>query len=306
MSFTFFGIPVTIRLSFFILSGLLAYPRAAKPWLMVEWIAVVALAVFVHELGHALAYRRYGHVPAIELHGMGGLTYSRGGRDLSLREDAVVSFAGPFFGFLLAGVVFGAAKAYGGAGDDPFVAILVTDLLWVSAGWSIMNLLPMLPLDGGNLMFTAMKAISPTRAVVRAHVISLVVALAAAVAARLAGWTFSIYLALWFAWSNARALLEMRHPTAPAASPGVMAEAAGNAPEAIRAEAEWAAAVEHAAAGRLESAYAAVDRAIHGGFRDLARFDADPGLAPLRDQVRWPSLRASLVHRTKSASHGAL
>ena len=36
-------------------------------------------------------------------------------------------------------------------------------LIWVNLGWGVLNLLPMLPLDGGNIVASLMELLSPAR-----------------------------------------------------------------------------------------------------------------------------------------------
>ena len=74
MQFKLANIAVTVRGSFFVVAALLAYDRIAQPAALGIWVAVVFVSVLTHELGHALAFLRYGHAPSIELYAMGGVT----------------------------------------------------------------------------------------------------------------------------------------------------------------------------------------------------------------------------------------
>lgn len=210
MTFSFLSIPVTIRGSFWFLAVLFAFSRIEQPLLVIEWVCVMGLAILIHELGHALAFRFYGHRPAIELHGMGGLTHSLGGTQrLGPGRDAVITFAGPFAGYVLALLVWGATKIVTVPPAPDFWGILVADLLWTSAGWSTLNLCPMLPLDGGLLLLAGLRARFGARAQLFAHIISLLVAVAAMAASRWAGWTWTLYMSVWFAAQNGQALIAL-------------------------------------------------------------------------------------------------
>ena len=69
-------VPVRVELWFFVITVLMAINRTYLPFSYVfEWIAVVFVSILVHELGHAMAFRRLGQEPQVLLTGMGGLTY---------------------------------------------------------------------------------------------------------------------------------------------------------------------------------------------------------------------------------------
>ncbi|MBM4112377.1 MAG: PDZ domain-containing protein, partial [Phycisphaerae bacterium] len=54
--------------------------------------------------------------------------------------------------------------------------------------------------------------------------------------------------------------------------------------------------------GDLDAAFAHLDRAIDFGFADLGSAAGDPDLAPMRDDSRWPALRARLAAKDAPAS----
>lgn len=150
--FSLLGFPVRIHWSF----GLLAIfvgggLRAGSPE---EWtaviiaMAVIFLSILVHELGHALAGRYFGAIPSIMLHGMGGLCYLPGAR-FSRGENIIVSLAGPAGGFLLAVVTFLVLLSV--RPEDPFFQHALFVSLFVNVVWTVLNLLPILPLDGGQV-----------------------------------------------------------------------------------------------------------------------------------------------------------
>jgi Zn-dependent protease len=167
-----------------------------------EWIVVAALSILWHELGHALAFRRFGHEPAIELLGMGGLTHSLGGSPLTLGQSALVSFAGPCAGFLLALAVYLVALSPTMALPDSWGPILVGDLLWINAGWGAVNLLPILPLDGGHILRAGLRSRFPERADQLSWLVSIGVGAVASMAAYLSGLVWAAYVVGWCALSN--------------------------------------------------------------------------------------------------------
>lgn len=111
-------------------------------------MTVIFLSILAHELGHAFAGRRFGARPRILLHSMGGLCYLPGAV-FSRGQSIVVSLAGPAAGLLLAAVT--AAVFHGWAPRDPLVVYACRFSLYVNGIWTLFNLLPILPLDGGQV-----------------------------------------------------------------------------------------------------------------------------------------------------------
>ena len=137
------SIPVRIHFSFVIVMLVFAYGRS--PAGMAQWFGVATVAVLFHELGHAFAIRAAGRQPAIQLAGFGGLTDYAARPPLSPARQLGISLAGPAAGALLGGLallVFDVADLHN--------ASLRRDILWVTFGWSVLNLIPAAPLDGGN------------------------------------------------------------------------------------------------------------------------------------------------------------
>lgn len=146
------GIPVRIELWFVITILFLGLNRIEgrdKPlfWLL-EWFAVAAFSIVVHEFGHAFAYKRYGQRPSIVLWGLGGLTY--GEETLPPKRSIVVSAAGPLTGILLVGIPFWFLyNSVGTSNRD--LRLFLYDMWWLNIVWGVVNLLPILPLDGGHI-----------------------------------------------------------------------------------------------------------------------------------------------------------
>jgi Zn-dependent protease len=140
------------------------------------WVIAIFISILIHEMGHALAFRRFGQPSHILLHFAGGLTIpqsiSLGSYNstvgLSPNQHIFVSLAGPGAGFLLATLVVLVSKLIGGLvafstilwiipfpmvqlpGPD-FVTSFAMMLLWVNIFWGIINLVPVWPLDGGQV-----------------------------------------------------------------------------------------------------------------------------------------------------------
>jgi len=124
------------------------------------WVGVVFVSILVHELGHALAFRRFGADADIVLYAFGGLavpTFAISGRGRRI----LIALAGPVAGFILAGIVYASNQASPWAFVRPVgqpwpkmpsvTDFLYDSLMFVNVGWGILNLLPVFPLDGGQV-----------------------------------------------------------------------------------------------------------------------------------------------------------
>ena len=171
LRFGFLGIPVRVHPAFWIMGVLLGYSTNLINLLI--WVAVVFVSILIHELGHSLAFRMYGISSHIVLHIMGGLAIPDGwgfgsGRRASIGnvEQIIISLAGPFAGFLFAALLISAATALGGnvsfAQPIPlpqafipfggrYANLALNSLLWINIFWGLFNLIPVFPLDGGQV-----------------------------------------------------------------------------------------------------------------------------------------------------------
>lgn len=146
------GVPVRVEWSFWLIAVFLGF-GAREGWLLVAWVAIVLVSVLVHELGHAFALRAFHQQPRVVLHAFGGLTYGSSAYR-SRAQSIIVSAAGPVSAFVVLGVP---AYLYLQSFDllDQFLRhdqyVIVHDIAYVNIAWSIVNLLPILPLDGGNI-----------------------------------------------------------------------------------------------------------------------------------------------------------
>lgn len=175
--------------------------------------AVIAfLSILVHEFGHAMMVRHQGLGKSdIILHGLGGLTYWRGTSDK--RQRILVSLAGPLAGLALGGVTLAFTLAFGFPSEFLLSAI-VQALLWINLGWSLINLLPIWPLDGGQILRTALTG--RRRSGASATLLSLKISMVTAGAVVLLSIAFrTIFMAALFGlllWSNYNELKQLKGP----------------------------------------------------------------------------------------------
>jgi Zn-dependent protease len=202
--FSLGGIPVRVEPAFFIIIAILGYNpyRPSVPGVL-WWVGIAFVSILVHELGHAIAFRLYGIRPSITLHGMGGLTSGSG--DLSAARHIVVSLAGPLSALLLLGV-----PSYLLAQSGMITSVEGRDAVhaavWINVGWSLLNLLPILPLDGGQVFASVVDISTKGRRTRIPEIVSIVVAGVLAIVALRAGIIFGAFIALMFAGLNLSSL----------------------------------------------------------------------------------------------------
>lgn len=153
LQFSLWGIPVAIHplfwLSAFLLGGGLRM-EGPQGWIPVFiWTVAMLVSILAHEFGHAWASRFFGGRPAVALHGLGGLT-QLGLGGAGRKEHFVISAAGPAMGFLLAGLT--TVLFFFTRGLSPVLDEWIEDMLWINIVWSLFNLLPILPMDGGQML----------------------------------------------------------------------------------------------------------------------------------------------------------
>ena len=146
--FKLFGIPVGLDWSF-LLVPLMASQGGWQRALI--WTTVIFVSVLLHELGHAIAMRVFGFSPRVSIYALGGLTFWPEGAAPTVRQSFVVSGAGPSVSITL-GVLSLAGAAI--EPSNPALAAIFRASIWINLVWGFINLLPIMPLDGGNLLDT--------------------------------------------------------------------------------------------------------------------------------------------------------
>ena len=203
-----FGIPIKVEIPFFAITLFLGLSRSREIALIVEWIAVVFVSILLHEFGHALAARAFGLAPEIRLYQMGGLTSWRSEVDLPPLKQLAISLAGPVMGFLLGGLILLTGPLLLRASPSQLMAVAYFDLLWVNIGWGVFNLLPLLPMDGGQVLVTLEAWILKRKDQVVSHVVSFLVALAITAAAFSLRAVWIGFLGIFFAYLNGHFLFQ--------------------------------------------------------------------------------------------------
>lgn len=174
MKFSIGSIPVKIYpLFWFLIFGIGWINTFSLPATMV-WGVVIFFSVLIHELGHALTALYFGQKVHIELYGMGGMTHRHGSK-LSLWKEFFIVLDGPIAGFLLFIIVsqFGVTLR---TKPDSLIILGIQIAMYVNLVWTLLNLIPILPLDGGHLMRIIFEGIFGLRGVKIAYFISMVFA----------------------------------------------------------------------------------------------------------------------------------
>lgn len=165
-------IDVRVHATFFLLVAWVAWRSYAQGGTVhaaltgLLFVGLLFAIVVLHELGHALAARRFGiSTRDITLLPIGGVARLEGMPERP-RDELVVALAGPAVNVALAAilaavaVVLGVSVAPGAATDHP-LALLV----WINVALAVFNMLPAFPMDGGRALraLLAMR-LSPVRA----------------------------------------------------------------------------------------------------------------------------------------------
>lgn len=139
-------IPINIHPTFWLFAGMIGYLNGRSLVSTLIWVGIILISVLVHEFGHALMASAFGLKPRIELVALGGLTYHNG-QNLSFWKQFLIVLAGPFAGFMLylGGFVLAQQTM------PPWASVLAL-FAAVNLFWTVINLLPILPLDGGQLL----------------------------------------------------------------------------------------------------------------------------------------------------------
>ncbi len=208
-TFNLFGFPVHVDPFFFLLAAILGGSRADLTRMAI-WIGVVFVSVLAHELGHAFIGRQYGLHPAIELYTGGGLTWWQSSRPLSHFEEFSVSLAGPAIGLVVGGMGWMLQRNIPLSESTRNLHIILLELLWINIVWSLLNLLPMLPLDGGNIMRVIVQKIRGYRDERLPLMISIGTGVIIFLAALSYGSLWGMMLCGWFTYRNYQQLQQFR------------------------------------------------------------------------------------------------
>ncbi len=156
LNWTMFGVPVRVHPFFWLMSVLLGWSVLDEGLIyLFLWVACVFVSVLLHELGHVFMGRVFGTHGHILLWSFGGLAISSS--DLRKRWQRIaVYLAGPGIQFVLYGLLYvsfwwGLEPYLDPDKDYPHLFAAIGFLLLINWAWPLLNLLPIYPLDGGQI-----------------------------------------------------------------------------------------------------------------------------------------------------------
>jgi stage IV sporulation protein FB len=178
LQFSVAGVPVRVHPVFWLTAAFISWQPGRLDLVFVR-VLCVFVSILVHELGHALVTRLYGWRPEIVLEFFGGYATTT---HHDTWKNIAVTAAGPAAGFLLffavltiavtacdlsmlkegwawaiplVGhlVLYGFVLTGGGAGliTQEVLIDAIHFLLFINFAWNFLNLIPVLPLDGGQI-----------------------------------------------------------------------------------------------------------------------------------------------------------
>ncbi|QDT01184.1 M50 family metallopeptidase [Adhaeretor mobilis] len=238
LHFRLFDFPVRVHPFFWLVAVFLGLDmkNGTPPVQIIIWIVAMLVSILVHELGHAFLQRRYGGRPRIVLHGFGGLAISEG-EERSPKSQIEISLAGPCAGFLLAAATFllvrlsghaigwqsgrefnfekaGLSEAFsfplllGSFYWEPYAGkaanYLVSYFMQINILWGLMNLLPLYPLDGGQVARELLTVNQPQRGILLSLQLSMAVGGLMALYGLVSGQLFLAFLFGYLAYGNWR------------------------------------------------------------------------------------------------------
>jgi Zn-dependent protease len=205
LRFRLFGIPVRVHPMFWLIMAVLGWgggPGAQGGMFLaglLAWVAACFVSILIHEMGHVFMGRLFGSNGHIVLYSFGGLAIGSNALDSGWKR-ALVAFAGPLAQFLLLGItvlvlwfaVFPTELhpllKEGGDLYATFQLMLhialpnvlarrfFTAMIFINLFWPLLNLLPIWPLDGGQISREACVGLLRERGVSVSLGISMVLA----------------------------------------------------------------------------------------------------------------------------------
>ena len=205
LRFRMFGIPIRVHPMFWLATAILgSNSNTLLPELLL-WIGCVFVSILVHELGHGLLAERYSNCREILLYSFGGLCfYSPEPRSESQRLG--ITLAGPGAGFLLCLVFMLLTSLTWGISPREHLVLaeriigfnpegssdvirsvipkfpghrsldLYQNMVFINLMWGLVNLLPIMPLDGGHVSQILLTRFNGAHGLRWSHIVSLLTA----------------------------------------------------------------------------------------------------------------------------------
>ncbi|GAB5411320.1 MAG: hypothetical protein ChlgKO_04340 [Chlamydiales bacterium] len=201
------NIPVRISFGFWVTAAIIGVLYSFSVIGTLVWTVIIFVSILVHEFGHAIASLSFGQHPRIELIPFGGLTYPEG-KKISKFKEFLVIFNGPLFGLILFSISYALLKIPG-----------VSDTFWggpllimrnINLFWTLVNLLPVLPLDGGQLIRVLCEGIFKDKGIKIALIASICISISFILVSFLVGYFLIGAIFALFAFQNFETYRHMR------------------------------------------------------------------------------------------------
>src|SRR5438105_9521679 len=138
-------IPIAIHPLFWVMVFFIGWINGGTLSLTLIWVGIIFISVLIHELGHALTAMCFRQKARIQFIALGGVTTFEGPK-ISYPKQFLITLNGPLFGFglfLLATFLLPLSHSF------PLLGKILKMTQIANLFWTIVNLLPVLPLDGG-------------------------------------------------------------------------------------------------------------------------------------------------------------
>jgi Zn-dependent protease len=216
--FRFAGIDVFLHFTWFIIAAFFisGYIRKYESpiWGVLEYVALFII-VLIHEFGHALACRQVGGIAnQIVLWPLGGIAFVNPPRRAGAYLWSIA--AGPLVNVILLPVLWFASTTAQASMPGSDVAIFFRHLNLLNEILLIFNLLPVFPLDGGQIVRGLLWfPFGEFRSLQIASVIGLVGGAILGIVGLMAGsvwWAILAFFLLsraWYGWQQSKAMIAM-------------------------------------------------------------------------------------------------
>lgn len=146
-------IPLAIHPFFWLFAALIGWLSSGTLMGTLIWVGIIVVSVVIHEFGHALTAVFFKQKARIQLIALGGVTTFEGPK-LKFWQQFLITLNGPLFGFFL----FLLASLLLHFSWPPLLFKILKATQLANLFWTVVNLLPVLPLDGGQLLRIVLEA----------------------------------------------------------------------------------------------------------------------------------------------------
>jgi len=229
--FRFAGITVFLHFTWFIVAAyfISGYIRKYESpiWGVLEYVGLFVI-VLIHEFGHALACRQVGGVAnQIVLWPLGGIAFVNPPRRAGAYLWSIA--AGPLVNVILLPVLGVMLMLVRASAPGTDIAVFVHDLNWINLALLVFNILPVFPLDGGQIVRGLLWfPFGEFRSLQIASLIGLFGGAILGILGLVAGsiwWAVLAFFLLsraWYGWQQAKAMIaisRMETPIPPSPTP---------------------------------------------------------------------------------------